>query len=49
MSSLINQIRSKRNKLHKRLGVVRSYEAIRSIQRELDHLDEYLAILEQSS
>ena len=49
MQSLIRQIRSKRDKLNNRLGKVRSYNAIRSLQAEIAHLDEYLAVLEESA
>lgn len=42
MKSLIADLQKKRNKLNKRLGVVKSYKAVRSLQRELDHVDAVL-------
>ncbi len=45
MVGLIRKLQNKRNKLNKRLGVVKSYQAIRSIQTELNRIDEFLTIL----
>jgi len=45
MKQLIANLRNKRDKLNKRLGVVTSYKAIRSIQRELDNVDALLLLL----
>jgi hypothetical protein len=47
MNRLKRQLQNKRDKLNNRLGVVRSLKAVRSIQRELDSVDEYLRILRQ--
>ncbi len=42
MKRLIANLQKKRDKLNNRLGVVKSYKAVRSLQRELDHVEALL-------
>jgi hypothetical protein len=45
MSPFIQDLLRKRDRLNNRLGVVRSFNALRSIRRELDSVDELLRLL----